>query len=428
MGESDNAISVSLVGAAPTTGNLGVTALCYSVLDALYDRLPELRMTVFDYGHGSGRLMEYDSHEIQLRGATLSRRVYKQESLWTMRLATSLGGRWNRSVKSLRESSAIIDMSGGDSFTDLYGPKIFRAMTMRKQIAIESGTPLILGPQTYGPFRSDKTRRIASKIVRASRMSWARDADSFAVLRELLGDEFDTERHRQGVDCAFLLPIREPVNHTDENWYEWIATDTQDRDTPIVGLNVSGLLANDSESAHKQYGFKACYPDIIQGLLEHLLEHTDARVLLVPHVEPSGKDPESDVLACERVMAQIDSRHQARVIAVPAMRDPRQSKWIISRCDWFCGTRMHSAIAGLSTGVPTTAIAYSPKTRGVFATCGVADAVVDPRSMDTQDVLEGLKNWWNRRETLTSTLRAGLSGVLHTASAQMDAIAEMCHR
>ena len=37
-----------------------------------------------------------------------------------------------------------------------------------------------------------------------------------------------------------------------------------------------------------------------------------------------------------------------------------------SRCRSFIGARTHSTIAALSTGVPTIAIAYSQKARGIF--------------------------------------------------------------
>jgi polysaccharide pyruvyl transferase WcaK-like protein len=395
-------------------------------MDALYERVRGLQMRVFDYGRGGGRTYEYDGHRVDLHGATLSRRFYAPECLWNMRVSSRLGGGWNRSVRALRESDAIIDMSGGDSFTDLYGPRIFRSMTMRKRIAIESGTPVILGPQTYGPFGTDESRRVAGSIVRDAHMCWARDKDSYGVLRELLGEAFDASRHKLGVDCAFLLPVREPGASMCGTWREWIEGDAAPRARPVVGLNISGLLANDPERAHEQYGFRARYLDIIRSLLGRLLESSEARVLLIAHVDPTGRDPESDVDACERVYEGLAGDDRERVERVPAMSDPREIKWVISRCDWFCGTRMHSTIAGLSTGVATTAIAYSPKTRGVFETCGVGDAVLDPRELDTDDVVDGLWSWWERREALRASVCDGLSGVRERARTQMDEIADVC--
>mgnify|MGYP001402473369 CR=1 FL=1 len=52
------------------------------------------------------------------------------------------------------DAHAVLDISGGDSFTDLYGPWRFRAILAPKQIAIRARKPLIMLPQTIGPFES----------------------------------------------------------------------------------------------------------------------------------------------------------------------------------------------------------------------------------------------------------------------------------
>jgi len=115
-----------------------------------------------------------------------------------------------------------------------------------------------------------------------------------------------------------------------------------------------------------------------------------------------------------------------RVKMLSELNDPRQVKWVISQCDWFCGTRMHATIAGLSTGVPTAAIAYSLKTAGVFETCGQGEHVADPRELSTDAVIESLWKSWNARVETRESLAAGLVPVLDQANRQMDQIAAAC--
>jgi polysaccharide pyruvyl transferase WcaK-like protein len=110
------------------------------------------------------------------------------------------------------------------------------------------------------------------------------------------------------------------------------------------------------------------------------------------------------------------------VAVLPALHDPCEVKWVISQLDWFCGTRMHSTIAALSSGVPAAAIAYSPKTLGVFETCGQGAHVADPRQLDTGDVVERLWQSWAAREEARRSLQATLPAVLRRAEEQMDAI------
>ena len=104
--------------------------------------------------------------------------------------------------------------------------------------------------------------------------------------------------------------------------------------------------------------------------------------------------------------------------------DACELKWLIAQTDWFCGTRMHATIAALSSGVPTAALAYSLKTRGVFATCAMASAVVDLREQAGPDVLERLLQLWRRREAASGGLERHLPRVRELASRQLDEIVD----
>ncbi len=83
---------------------------------------------------------------------------------------------------------------------------------------------------------------------------------------------------------------------------------------------------------------------------------------------------------------------------------------------------MHSTIAALSRGVPTAAIAYSDKTKGVFETCGQGDEVFDPRTLDTKDVTDSLKGSFLRRCYLLSSLEKSIPEVKRRVDEQMSII------
>ena len=198
-----------LCGAGPDTGNQGVTALCYSLMHGLASRDID-SLEVLDHGRGRradkvqlGTL----SVDFERLGAINSRRYYRAENLWQIRSAARLGGLWNETARSLRSARAVLDVSGGDSFTEIYGSRRFQTVTLPKLTTLEAGRPLILLPQTYGPFRSDEARALAGRLVRGATAAWARDVESFEQLRILLGPDFDPERHHVGVDMAFGLPV-----------------------------------------------------------------------------------------------------------------------------------------------------------------------------------------------------------------------------
>jgi len=413
---------VCLFGASPDTGNRGVTALCHSVIWHLYSRNVD-RITVFDHGRGVRRdRIDFggDHVEITRCGAVHSRRLHRHECLWNIRLSAWTRSHMNPAARAICEADAVYDVSAGDSFTDLYGAHRFRSVVLPKLIALEAGRPLVLLPQTYGPFRSSQARATAQSIVRRAHMAWARDAESFKALRELLGDAYDPTRHRQGVDMAFALPAIAPMAlpHKLRSWL--LPEEREQRE--VIGLNVSGLIYNDAGPAAKQFGLCADYPLIVHELLDWILRSTNARVILVPHVTVPSGHVESDPDATRRVFQQLTPVQQERVVIVEPESSPSELKWLIGQTSWFCGTRMHSTIAGLGSGVPTAAVSYSLKTAGVFASCDQRHQVFELRHQSTDEILAGLKASFLRRKRDRLLLAEKISDVTRMARWELDQI------
>ncbi len=418
--------TLALFGGGFDTANLGVGALTESCIRGLVGRLPGADVLVFDHseGHEQRELPaagDVPAAPYTRAGGRWSKKIWRSDSLANLEFSLKLGGLANPIARRLRSASAILDISGGDSFSDIYGQWRYDRIVQTKRMALDAGLPLILLPQTYGPFKDAKNRATAADLVRGSAQSWARDAISFARLKELLGQDFDPDRHRQGTDVAFGLPPRRP-ERLPNDLSELLA----ERGTPIVGLNVSGLILNDLEKANRDFGFRADYGQLVRGLLRKLLDDSDARVLLVPHVIRPLGHYESDPQACQTLFNELSPDEQKRVSILPSSFDQGEIKWVIGQCDWFCGTRMHSTIAALSSGVPTAAIAYSIKTQGIFDACDSGDAVSDPMQLDTADAGAVLWSAWENRRSARERLAAALVGVKAKATEQMDAIAAAC--
>ena len=419
---SGRSLRLCIFGAPPGTGNLGVTALHRALLQGIAQRVEHPALTVFDDRRGirDAAAPVLDRRlPFQLCGAIPTRRIHLRESLWRIRVSGRLGGLGNPAVAALRAADAVLDVTGGDSFTDLYGPRRFRWASLDKLITLEQGAPLILTPQTIGPFGDERTTRIAQRILRAAAMIWARDARSHALLRELLGADFDPQRHRFGVDLAFGLEARPPVQPLPAPIAAWLAAGSE---RPVIGFNVSGLLANNAPASQRRFGLRADYREAVIGFLTRILRETDANVLLTPHVVTRSGHHEHDPDACTSIIHSLGDIGAGRLALAPRTEDPAEMKWIIARTDWFCATRMHAGIAALSSAVPTAAIAYSHKTRGVYDTCGQGRHVADPRESSTEEVIDRLWQSWSQRAAAASELRHRLPFVLRQADEQMDAM------
>ena len=242
---------------------------------------PSAHVTVFDFGRGP-RADEVDTGNGVFPfircGMNHSRRFYRRDSLFNMRASARFGGLGNPAVDLIKRADALLDISGGDSFSDIYGDKRFQATSQPKLLALQVGTPLVLLPQTYGPFDAPRNLETARRIVRQATMSWSRDPRNFDTLKDLLGENFDAKRHGSGVDVAFSLPRTRPreVPAAVLNWIEG------ERPDPVLGFNVSGLIYNQSAEASKQFGFRGDYREMILKILRRFLGESNARLLLVP--------------------------------------------------------------------------------------------------------------------------------------------------
>lgn len=407
----------------PGTSNLGVSALFISTMLGILNNERHAQLTVFGFGDSRKECSyEYENEHyiFQTMVADLSKNIFSSKNLLNMRFCGILGGLGNPAVNTIKSANVVFDISGGDSFTDLYGNKRFRYITLPKLITLQQGTPLILLPQTYGPFDNPRNLKLAKYIVQNASAAWARDERSFTNLKNLLGERFDPARHHSGVDVAFLLPQQEPEqSKLEPEVQKWLSNS---RNTPTIGINISGLIYNDPGSAFSRYKFKANYRKVIKNLLVRFLQETEVNILLVPHVLATSGKVESDPKANQAVYNELNELYSKRIRVIPPDFDQSEMKWLISRCDWFCGTRMHSTIAGLSTEVPTAAIAYSLKTQGVFESCSQGKQVIDPRILVTEDVVRELFHSFSQHSALKQQLKVAIPVVKKRAKDQMSNI------
>lgn len=414
---------VGIFGAALDTQNLGVSALCTGAVAGILRSIPDAEVYVFDHGRGlRTTTLEFDGQDwpINLCGASHSRRFYRAESIAGIRVRSKLGLRNNPTIKILQNASAILDVTGGDSFTDLYGQRVFDGGLLRKQLVLESGTPLILLPQTYGPFKNKKNEINAARIIKAAGMAWARDKRSFEILKKLLGDDFDPKRHRVGTDLAFGLSTVEPKVEMRSSVEKWMDDRGQ---SPLIAINVSGLIYNQPTAAEVQYGFKIDYARVLQNLIERFVTETSGKVLLVPHVV-TDKMPESDGAAASALVSKLPESIAKNVSILPPDYSHEEIRWFLAKTDWFLGTRMHSTIAAISAGVPTATICYSDKAQGVFDSCGLGDTVIDPRIHEEETVFADVWSAWEDRKAAQGRIDEVMPTIRQQALDQMKVISD----
>jgi len=268
--------------------------------------------------------------------------------------------------KAIRDHDVIIDISGGDSFSDIYGDRRIFQIFLQKYLVHFARRPLVIAPQTIGPFSRRGWRLLAVDTAKRCAIVATRDAKSTAFLREI-GYKKDLV---EASDVALRLPYERPT--------------VPEKVAPKIGINVSGLLMSGGYTGQNEFGLKSDYPSLIRELIRFFLEHEDScEVHLLGHVIPETRGGvEDDYQACLTLKKDFPE-----VTVAPAFKTPSEAKSYISGLDFFMGARMHACIAAFSSGVPVVPMAYSRKFSGLFGSLGY-DLTVDC----TSDCKESIKN------------------------------------
>ncbi len=413
-------IKICLIGASFDTGNLGVSALAESSIKIILNRWPKAQITLLNSGYTPGEQdLTVNGKEICLKNIPIrfSKNVFMPyHFLWFLfyalvvkvlpglRLKGFLANR-NQYFKILYETKYVVDISGGDSFSDIYGFRRFFLGFLAKWLIIFSGKDLIMLPQTYGPFKRPISRCMARYILKKARAVYSRDKEGMECVRKLLEGK-QQEKIKLCPDVAFVLDPAKPkvIDTGDFNKY-------RAADSMVVGLNISGLLFNGGYSQNNMFGLKVDYPELIHLIIEMLLKKEKTIILLIPHVFPlSGYEVESDPVACSKVYESFKEKYKGRIFLVQGKYDQNEIKHIIGTCDFFIGSRMHSCIAAMSQCVPAVGLAYSKKFKGVFESIGVPDCVADACNLDEKQLIEKIESVFERKDHIRQCLNNTISG------------------
>ena len=307
---------VLLLWAAPTSTNLGVRALAEGTAALVRRVAPDAELLSQSYGQGSAPV------NIGV-GRTLAREL-------------ALDSRGLRSwVKGF---DLVVDTRAGDSFADIYGlPRLGQLCSMAEFVRV-CGVPLVLGPQTIGPFDHPLGRILARYSLWRADGVLARDSASAAAAVRL-GRPVDALT----TDVVFAMTQPTPSGDAD------------------VLLNVSGLLWTSDT-----HGPATRYQDTVRRVIGGLIERGRS-VTLVSHVLDSGfpdnDEPTSAALADEFGLAHL----------VPGSLEEFRS--IAKGAKLVVGSRMHACLNSLSVGTPAIPLAYSRKFAPLLADLGWSHVV-----------------------------------------------------
>jgi polysaccharide pyruvyl transferase WcaK-like protein len=356
-------LRVALIGHSSRSDNLGVGALTVS-------EVVILRAIAQDIGRAIEiTLLEWDDPRTPYVTGPDIRSVGMKG-----RFIVSPNGFW----REVRRADLVIDIGGGDSFTDIYGGRRLMWMFVMKFLTHLARKPLVMAPQTIGPFSKPVSKFLARLTMRLCALVASRDQMSTAAAKNM----GISTNLIEASDVALLLPY-DPAPPRAAGG-------------PVrVGLNVSGLLMGGGYTGRNEFGLTMDYPALIRSIITHFLS-LGTEVHLVAHVLPQDRSHthgEDDYGASKALLAEFPA-----AVLAPAFKTPSEAKTYIATLDFFMGARMHACIAAFSAGVPVVPMAYSRKFAGLFGSLGY-DKTVDCTSETAQAIMAKITVAFDERET-----------------------------
>lgn len=351
-----NSINVGLIGALIDNENMGCVALTYSLIGLIEELSKDQDWQCIYYIFGTIA----SEKKISLTSERLKVPVNRIRSvditpLYRTRRFLHHFREGVQTLYHIQKCELFIDVTGGDSFTDIYGQYVFDAGTNVKLLIEKLHKPLLLGPQTYGPFTCEKNIIKAKQVIERATVVISRDQKSIDYI-----SRFAEKKIYLATDLAFSLPFHKEKCDSGQKIK--------------VGINVSGLLVADkTESTKLTLQLKADYNSYICGVINYLLEQNKYEIYIIPHVGTDGGN-------------FLITKYGTGLTYIEPFKDPISAKSFISGMDIFIGARMHSTIAAFSSEVATIPTAYSRKFSGLFESLNYP-YIIDLLNQDTENCL-----------------------------------------
>ncbi|WP_103062112.1 polysaccharide pyruvyl transferase family protein [Actinomyces qiguomingii] len=247
----------------------------------------------------------------------------------------------------------VLDTRSGDSFADIYGLDRLRDMSRFPEILNRMGVPVVLTPQTIGPFNTRRGVRLARRSLRHARLVASRDTRSAACAQQL-GRRVDVE----STDVVFAIE-HPPVQKTRD-----------------VMLNVSGLLWTGNPHVDA-----ARYRRDVLAIARRVQAEGRELTLLAHVVGPDDSAGDND----RHPLAELQSAlGDVEVIVPEGEHALEQVRTAVGSARVVLGSRMHACLNALSMGTPAIPLAYSRKFAPLLAGLGW-EHVVDLRDDDVAD-------------------------------------------
>ena len=172
----------------------------------------------------------------------------------------------------------------------------------------------------------------------------------------------------------------------------------------VIGINISPFVLKNND-------INSSFGKAVRFLFDYILKETNFSILLIPHVLWNKQD---DRVTAE-VLKNLYSQDERISILDSDKLNYMQIRYVISKCCYFLGARTHAVISAYSTCVPTIALGYSIKSKGIAKDLGLPkETVIDCTNCTDEEILvESFKYLHNNKIEIGGILKNNIPAYIN---------------
>ena len=324
------------------------------------------------------------SHRFFYRSAMLRKLAMAPLRVLMPKLSSSMLG-----LVSRKECDGMIDISGyayGDGFPPL---RTKASLAIIKNYR-HRNKPVIFMPQMYGPFDNPKTRDAFKECMNLVTHAYARDQSSFQLVQSIMGPEFPLGL---APDITIFSTPTTQDNHSIPNRkYGCIV--------PNERMLDQGKDEWGDNYLNKLKATALCFKE------------NNLKTIFVIHSNDPGDSKMAHKLANE-LAPEIGDEW----VSVYGHKNPKVLKQFIAGSHLLVGSRFHSVVAALSSGVPAIVLGWAHKYEAI-----ISDFSVPTLKHSGTEPVESLLDLVNN--VCNSEANANYRSLINTAKQRMQTEAE----
>lgn len=245
-------------------------------------------------------------------------------------------------------------------------------------VAKSFGKPVIMFPNSIGPFRTAIGRLLSKIALNSCDSVLIREPISYGTVESLMisTPKILTSDTALTLDTECDLPFAKDANGS-------------------IGVCPGVYAHSIPPKMVKQYILDHA------KALDKAIEKHNFSVVLMPHYVSGFQFDDLDM--CKLILGKMEHSNRARILEPKDLREFRSA---VSQMDMIVSSKMHPAVLAASVYVPIVFIAYDHKQTGFAASLSLSDCVIPLREVTFSRLLAKIDHVWNSRDKIRALLRA----------------------